>query len=69
MNVTFQKMIADGAAEVRKKLQGAMLFGYPIDPNDPDAILYAAYTMGRFDAAHENYQRSKELWDWERCKK
>lgn len=37
-----KKIIADNATAIREKIKGGQLFGYPIDMDDPDAVLWAA---------------------------
>ena len=51
--------IKEEADEVRRKLRGGTLFGHPIDRGDADAIVLAAYLLGRSEVLEG---RERDLW-------
>jgi hypothetical protein len=38
-------LVKDIADKIKEKVKGGMLYGWPIDLNDPDAVLVAVYFM------------------------
>lgn len=59
MDESCQRIIKEIAEKARNKVKGGKLFGYSIDPNNPDELLAAIVLM----IEHEAQRRSAEEID------
>lgn len=44
-----KQIIKDRAAQIRAEVEGGMLYGKPVDMNDPDAVLVAAVVKAEME--------------------
>jgi hypothetical protein len=47
-NTFGRQRILEDAATLRKRLANGMLYGIPIDPENADMMIVAAFAMGRY---------------------
>ena len=56
-----EKYVKKMADEIRRKISGGSLLGNPVDENDMDAMIVAAYHIARGEKAQSRAMDSKKL--------
>lgn len=53
----YRDKVGQEANTIRRKLEGTTLYGWPVSPNDVDAMLVAAFCLGQKD--EQDWQAAK----------
>ena len=56
-----RQKIQERAKKIRSELEGSHLYGWPLDMNDPEAVLVAAYALGECNALIGHTDEFQEL--------